>query len=510
MKNVFLIECSAPHWLPITELLLEQGVRVAYWTAWQHAKDKIIQTYSEDIFHDTRYAKMGLNAEGTEEKADAFDSACEHIWQTEAQTIYDQMNRFDHSRDMRHIERSLLFYRILVFWRKKLSSANPDLVIFPAPPHVVYDYVLLCLCRILNVKTLMFEEVTIYPPYSLAMADYVTGSRELSAAVDAKPIPSQESLNLAKKLRGDYLDAKPLREIIAHKARDDALHAGVHALRDGRENARARERSGIDLKLVNQSSIYKERGKTLRNSFLGKYAGTRYYQQLIWEWFETKHLQRVYDSYVSDDLSVPSIYVPLAGQPERTTNPQADMYTQQLLMVNALAHAVPSGWRVWVKEHPNQFHPQFAANMCRSTEFYMALRSLKNVQIVPCSHDPFTLVDRSALVATTGGTTGLEAIARGRQVLLFGHAWYRDCPGVYRVSTAQDVCNLLNAPNFSDTTIVNSDFESYLEAVKSASFRGIADYPPDGYPMVADENIKSLVQITLNRIYDQLPLCGVS
>lgn len=83
---------------------------------------------------------------------------------SEAQTVYDMMNRFDTSRDMNNVERSAIFIQMLLYWRGVLNEAEPDLVIFPAPPHVVYDYVVLALCRELGVQTLMFEEATIVPP----------------------------------------------------------------------------------------------------------------------------------------------------------------------------------------------------------------------------------------------------------------------------------------------------------------------------------------------------------
>lgn len=507
-KTIFLIECSAPHWVPVAARLAEKQIDIGCWVAWRHAEHHIREAFPGEVFHDTLYAKMGLNSTGEEERGDSFDAACELVWRTEGQTVYDQMNRFDYSRDMRHIERSLLFYRILIFWRKKLSNLQPDLVVFPAPPHVVYDYVILCLCRVLGIKTLMFEEATIYPPYCLAMDDYVTGSIDLRRAVQLKPAPSERSINLAKKLRGDYLGAKPEREILAHKARDLALRAGVQSIRINRENARLQEQSGSELRLVNQSSVYKEKGKNLRSSFIGKFAGTRYYQQQVWEWFETKKLQRIYNENAATELVGPAIYVPLAGQPERTTNPQADIYTQQLLMVNILAHAVPEGWRIWVKEHPNQFHPQFAANMCRSDEFYLGLKALDNVQIVNESFDPFVLIDQAIAVATTGGTTALEAVARGKPVLLFGYAWFRDCPNIFSVRSAADVQSILRDSGFAREPIVHGDFESFLEAITLGCFRGLADYPPDGYPMSLEENVQYLTAIIQNRIEGR-PLLAV-
>ena len=65
-----------------------------------------------------------------------------------------------------------------------------------------------------------------------------------------------------------------------------------------------------------------------------------------------RRLKKTYDRLCSDpDLSQPYIYVALHYQPEQTTSPSGGVYVHQDLMVGLLASHLPSGWKIYVKEH---------------------------------------------------------------------------------------------------------------------------------------------------------------
>lgn len=161
-KRIFLIECSAEHWLGIAANLAAAKLEISHWTAWHRLAPEVLRLFPETEFHDTLYAKLALDASGGRPAGVLFDDVCQSVWLEEAQTVFDMMNRFDYSRDQSLVEKTGLFYQHLMFWRYMLELKKPDLVIFSTPPHVVYDYILRCLCRKLGVRTMMFEEATIY------------------------------------------------------------------------------------------------------------------------------------------------------------------------------------------------------------------------------------------------------------------------------------------------------------------------------------------------------------
>jgi hypothetical protein len=495
-KRIFLIECSAPHWFKVAGALATADIAIEKWTAWHKGR----QFIDGGVFHDTVLAKMALNQDGNKPPLITFDEACERVWREDAQIVYDMMNRFDHSRDQTFLERSSLFLDHICLWRSELDRHKPSLVVFSTPPHVVYDYVLLALCRVLNIKTLMFEEATVFPPYSFPMVDFREGSKDLAEAAKKTYDISSEARAIIAKLRGDYRTAKPQREVEAEQTKTEMLKDGKKALFDLMKATSAADKKyqgkyDENEKLVNTTSLYKERGETLRNSFTRPYSNTSYVEQLISEQKRTEELRSFYHTLCvgAANIEGPYIYVPLAGQPERTSNPQADIFANQILMVMVMAAGMPQGWRLVVKEHPNQFHPSFAVNMCRDEEYYRTMHRF-GALLVGTDADPFDLIDRAVTVATTGGTSGLEAAARNKFCLLFGDAWYRDCPGVFRIRTHSDLAAIFQRPIETLAPSPNA-FENYIEAVRQSGFEGIADYPPADYPVADDVNANNLTRI---------------
>jgi hypothetical protein len=117
-------------------------------------------------------------------------------------------------------------------------------------------------------------------------------------------------------------------------------------------------------------------------------------------------------------------------QPERTTLPEAGRYVNQFELARTIAHAIPEGWVLRVREHPATFvGPGAFYPMFRSSKLYAALASLPRTFLTALDMDPFDLVDASEVVVTCTGTVGLESLCRGTPVIVAGRAAYRDAPG---------------------------------------------------------------------------------
>jgi hypothetical protein len=504
-KNIFLIECSAPHWISVAKELASAYITVSHWTGWQRLKNDVNQHFPQSIFHDSFYAKVGLDDKGLRSTSvSEFDIICEKIWREDSQVVYDMMNRFDHSRDLTFVERSLLFYQHLTYWMNLVKKNKPDLVIFSAPPHVVYDYILLCILRNLKIPTLMFEEIPCLPPFSVYMDDYRTGFVEKTELKNSQC--SDEVQSLIDRLSGNYSDGIPKRELAARDEMNIRWKEGFEGLNYHRScifkiDLQHKGKYINNEKLVNVSSLYKEKAKSLKESFTGDYANTRFYDQRIEDLHTTKELLEHYASktYPVDKLEN-FIYFPLAGQPERTSNPQADILTNQLLIANILTASVSKDTKIALKEHPNQFHPTFAVNMCRSKEFYDELLNLQNVVLINNLHNSFELIDKSLFVVTSGGSAAIEAIIRGKFVLLFGDAWYRNCPGVFRVKNIFEARAAIDKILSGTFKLELQDFINYMENIKATAFKGIADYPPEDFIVSEVENIENLYRIIANKL----------
>ena len=154
---------------------------------------------------------------------------------------------------------------------------------------------------------------------------------------------------------------------------------------------------------------------------------------------------------------------PLHTEPEVTLLVYSPACRNQIEVVRNLAHSLPVGMEVRVKEHP-------AALGKRPLSYYQRLLEIPNVRLVGPTSSSGPLIEGARLVATVAGTIGLEAAFRSRPALLFGHAPYEILPPtmVRRVTdfnaTTAAVHDLL-AHHAPDETAL----EDYVAAVMAES-----------------------------------------
>jgi hypothetical protein len=128
------------------------------------------------------------------------------------------------------------------------------------------------------------------------------------------------------------------------------------------------------------------------------------------------------------------VFFPLHTEPEVSLLVQAPEFLNQIEVVRNLSRALPSGWRLLVKEHP-------AAVGRRSLRYYQQLMEIPGVRLVDPAIESAALVSGSRLVATIAGSVGLEAAVRGRPVVTFGNTPYELLPDTM-VRRARDLSRL--------------------------------------------------------------------
>jgi hypothetical protein len=119
------------------------------------------------------------------------------------------------------------------------------------------------------------------------------------------------------------------------------------------------------------------------------------------------------------------VYFPLHMQPEATTSALGGIYFDQALAIERLSRFIPEGWLIYIKENP------FQNSTMRGRWFFERLEAIKNAIVVPTQTDTFALTKCCRFVSTVTGTAGWEAISGGKNVLVFGQAWYKTLPGVF-------------------------------------------------------------------------------
>lgn len=343
-------------------------------------------------------------------------------------------------------KRKDFYYDLLGYWDAVLEKFKPDAVIFNAPPHEMFSYVLYRLAKARKIATSMFDCI-LRQDRVILYDDYREGNPALAREASGGFRKGAGTLEgLSEEMRAYYQEISQS----ANPAPPYVEAWKLEALGWGK----LRRRAKALLPFIKDGTIF-ERAvmrvfKMLKSGVIDE--------------------QKRYEKPA--DLSRPYIYVPLHYQPECTTSPQGGVFVGQVLMVKMLSAALPPGWELYVKEHPAQ--TQAHGNdytPFRYPGFFRTIAALPRVRVVPTNTNTFELTEKSKGVATIAGTAAWEAILRGKPALVFGYPWFMHAPGVIRVSSYDECEEAFKKIDAGFTPDTKALF-NYLALVDRVSFRG--------------------------------------
>lgn len=442
-RRVIYCASSVPAYVDLAARMRNvAGWDPCYWIGRSSVAEMVAEEFPRAVFHDHHeaiWAKPGPSCPEFESQPLAPSllmqlSECESI-------ALRMMDRIDYADLLGHEERRQLYLRHVRYWSAVLDKLQPDILFNTATPHQVYDFVLYELCKLRGIQTIMIG-LCFDLNRMFCKAGYVDGSgsipelygeraREIGAW-DGKLVPDIDEC--VTRMQERYNHAMPwyIAVLIKDEAKQPpALTIGkvmratarlvYHGLKSAvcalsTESARWKVASANWQ--VFRRWLYQELGGPLRVSYL-----RRYYSELSG----------------TVDFTHPYIYMPLHYQPEMTTVPEGGYFSDQCLVIEMLSKAAPEGWHIYVKEHPIQMTYAYGTNRAaRSFEFYDRIAVMENVTLVPLDVSPFALIDNAQVVATVTGTSGWEALVRGKPVFHFGHPWWMGCAGAFPISSLNE------------------------------------------------------------------------
>lgn len=466
---------------------------------------RLSQIFPAAIYHEThdaRYARPPQNLADLQPAA-LDQPTAEAIGYAQVMAL-KQMDRMELLGGFALHDRILHFHRLAGYWTAVLDHFAPDVLIMPTSPHVVYDYVAYTLAKRRGIPAVMFEYIAsdgllaAIDGFEDGIPDIQAEYRRLRASRADAPVDLSERMETYwKSVRGSYGEAMPYwtRAVTANALAFEQAQAEARAGEEERTKrwlslvAVPRRLPATALRVVRRlrrlGSAPSPPPKALTPqppATDGHYQGAFYSEQ------ETpaelaraaaehrrRHVESVrrrYDELAGDpDVGLPYVYVALHGQPERATNPNGGVFDDQDVMIRMITSALPSGWRVYVKEHPAQFMPHFASERGRWSSFYDALLTDPAVSLISRSTPSFTLIDHARAVASLTGTSSWEAIARGVPALVFGEPWYKGCDGAHTVRTLNDCRQALSRIAAGERPDPNA-VRLFLLAAERVSVRG--------------------------------------
>lgn len=119
------------------------------------------------------------------------------------------------------------------------------------------------------------------------------------------------------------------------------------------------------------------------------------------EWNRSQY-QFIKRTHFDAKILKPYVFVGLHKQPESSVEVFGRYYEDQLQNIKNLWRALPSGWKILVKEHTNAIGD-------RPPSFYKALKALPNVILIDEHTNSYEIIKNANLVASITGTICYEA-----------------------------------------------------------------------------------------------------
>ena len=324
------------------------------------------------------------------------------------------------------------------------KTQKVDVLIFSDNPHFGVDSIAKDVADAMGIKTVMFMQ-SLYTNHFFAFSNV-----DDIGVFDTLPNDDHVAVDLEQKYEKDLSYMKNIKIFDPHK-NEKANTAGsglISKIKKHRNNLVAKTKA----------KIYGELAKKYRVS----YANVVYHEAY------SKALTNA-----DIDLNKKFVYFPLHMQPEMTTSVLGKEYCDQMLAIERLAEFIPDDWMIYVKENPKQSY------YMRERLFFTRVSMQKKVRFVGREYNTYDLIKNSQFVATIAGTAGWEAISGGKNVLVFGLAWYRKLPGVFEYKDNHSLDDIMDFE--IDHEELNNAYnqlisKSYIGVLKCGAERNVPDY----------------------------------
>jgi hypothetical protein len=403
----------------------------------------------------------------------------------------------------------MFYLRYIAYWQGVIEIFQPDAVIFQSSPHMGFDYVLYGLCQVRGITTLIVERT--YLPDRLILVE----------RLDQMPcLPVNTAEAGSENTQGSGSEEQPLEPAKGEENYYDRRNRTKNKIDTWSGSRRSLMVSRA--MLAHARAFFHGLLETLPRLFKKVDVASSSYalsEQMplsithLWRLFvsgiQRDQLRWLYESHVREPAQDRNyVYFPLQLQPERTSNPMGGVFSDQLLALDILAHALPEGWEIYVKEHPRQIGGTdvIKFRLGRSKLFYEKLTSChsKKIRLISPAEPSDKLLEGSRCVATITGTSGWEAVQKGIPAIVFGFPWYLHCPGVYTVDSVESCASVLNGIASRKITVNRDALKDYVDWLNgTATFKG---YFSDIFAgnITIEKNAKSYADAIAARLLDQV------
>ncbi len=357
-------------------------------------------------------------------------------------------------------KRRSYFFREAAFWSKYLAENQIDSVVFANVPHEVYDFIIYNLCISRGIPTLILYHTFNIHTFAFNVVEKVDEVSDFAVACRIKGSSKfKEPLNFGNRLANDFLGL--VSESNSNLDESAENHELVGQFEDKNSAINTSKRTSMKERVFRKISRFRT---TI-------------------EYWATKKLAEFPEEFV---------FFPLHVEPELAISPSGGHFEEQFEAVRFIASKLPEGWKVVIKEHPDQtgFGP-------RPIGFYKNLQNIPNVCFVKTEVPSSKIISKCQAVATITGSAGLEALRVGKPSWVLGAPWYLMAPGITRIDTLSDLQNAFEAlANWMPPT--SKELEDYLDLLHRSHFYGFIPGFPD---FASPKELDFLLNSTINNVF---------
>ncbi len=303
------------------------------------------------------------------------------------------------------------FLSLLNFYKKLFLDYNKtiNLVLFHATPHFPQDIVLFFFAKFYKIKTLIIRK-TLIEDCIVFDQDFRLGHSNIidfkfkdfnsfsNKKIALKIVKKESSwLNYSKTYIGSNLKKNSLNEI---------------------------SKLFFQVKQILRNIIF---NKTF---WYFKISRINYLNFLIKHYISYYKQKKIYNKYfVITKLRKPYVLFNLHYQPERSTDPEADIFTNQIEILKILNLAVPKNLNIYLKEHPRQgmYFTDLRQTHFRKVDELLEFKKFSRIKLLKKNLPSRKLIKDASLVVSATGTSLWEACLEGIPSISFGMTWHSKC-----------------------------------------------------------------------------------
>ncbi len=361
-----------------------------------------------------------------------------------------------------------LYHKQLKYWYNYLLQENIDVCFFAVIPHVIFDYIIYCLCKHLNIRTILLYRTTILLNKNISV--YILNDIEKHICRLAEcyryHLANPDKTKLSERMLA-YFDLK--------YGNKEKTFTGVEIKKRDLKKYLSPERyiKSLSHRIAFARSWMKLWGRPLDLLY-----------RFIYKISFLSQSKPIFQN--NPDFNRRFIYVALHYQPECSTSPMGGSFVHQDLMIDILMKSVPKDIMIYVKAHLRD-------GMSRM--LFKRIRADDRTVLIDPSLNSFDLITKSVAVATITGTSGWEAFLNNKPVLMFGNYFYQDAPGVFKIKTVKDSVSAISMMLDGKCVISDDMIVAFLKAVDENSFPGWVDnrYAPMSR-LTEDENCRNIAE----------------